>query len=239
MAISSPGYDESLHFNNYKHYDNPTGNLAQNTSTNTHRATRNDIRISENDFHPTNSFENSLAVTPTNVFIFANGAIVGMIQSFTVNESRNINKLWAIGWEGVVQAVPDNTKGGTLNVSRIALYESYIWNALGLTTNGQPFHEVGAKVFDNTTADADWDISGITKGPLKDALKVKTNQVFKTLKDQRVPLEIQVKTKARGGEEHYWVETYIDCWLSSYKRSYSVGTITVGEDVTIMYGDIY
>ena len=136
MAITSPGYDAADHFNYFEQHDNVNSGI-HNTSTNTHRATRNDIRTAENDFNPQTSFQNSLIATSTNVFVFANGSIVGMIQSFTVTESRTVTKLQAIGWEGVVQAVPENTKGGTLNVSRIALYESSIWNALGLTTSGR------------------------------------------------------------------------------------------------------
>jgi hypothetical protein len=43
----------------------------------------------------------------------------------------------------------------------------------------------------------------------------------------------------KGSEEAYYTETYIDCWLSSYSRSYSVGTITVAEQATIQYADVY
>ena len=243
MAITSPGYDTGLHFNNFEQHDAVNSNI-RNTSTNTHRATRNDIRTAENDFNPRTAFDNSLAATSTNVFIFANGSIVGMIQSFTVNETRNINKLQAIGWEGVVQAVPDNTKGGSLSVSRIALYESSIWNAIGLTTSGRPFNEIGAKVYDaeneGSAGTTEWDKSSIAPDSIDSkAYKTATNFVFKTLKDQRTPLEIQVKTRAHGQQEKYWIETYIDCWLSSYRRSYSVGSITVAEDVQIAYGDVY
>ena len=244
MAITSPGYDSNLHYNNYEQVDQVTKGMYANTSTNTHRATRNDIRTAENAFNPQTSFDNSLATTYTNVFIFANGSIVGMIQSFTVTENRNINKLQAIGWEGVVQAVPDNTKGGTLNVSRIALYESQIWNAVGLTTSGRPFNEIGAKIYDAENEGAietnEWNKSSVAPDSIDGrAYKTKTNYIFNTLKNQRVPLEIQVKTRAHGQQENYWIETYIDCWLSSFRRSYNVGTITVGEDITIAYGDVY
>ena len=100
-------YDATRHFNNF----------GQNTSTNTHRATRNDIRTANNTMKPVSSFDNSLATTSTNIFVYSNGCIVGMIQSFNISEQRQVNKLQAIGWEGVVQAVPGNTNGGTLNVS--------------------------------------------------------------------------------------------------------------------------
>ena len=239
MAITSPGYDVSTHFNYFEQHDAVNANIA-NTSTNTHRATRNDIRTAENDFNPQTSFDNSLLATSTNTFIFANGSIVGMIQSFNVSEQRGVNKLQAIGWEGVVQAVPENTKGGSLTISRIALYESQIWNALGLTTSGRPFNEIGAKVYDAEAEGENWDKSSIAPDSIDArAHKTATNLVFNTLRQQKVPLEIQVKTRAHGKEEKYWVETYIDCWLSSYRKSYSVGSITVAEDVTVMYGDTY
>ena len=160
MAITSPGYDDNTHFNYFEQHDAVNSNIA-NTSTNTHRATRNDIRTAENDFNPQTAFDNSLLTTSTNTFIFANGSIVGMVQSFNVSESRGVNKLQAIGWEGVVQAVPENTKGGSLTMSRIALYESQIWNALGLTTSGRPFNQIGAKVYDAEAESDTWDQSSM------------------------------------------------------------------------------
>lgn len=222
-------YDSTKHFNNF----------GQNTSTNTHRATRNDIRVANNTMKPNDPFDNAAATTSTNIFILSNGCTVGMIQSFTVNESRQVNKLQAIGWEGVVQAVPGNTNGGTLNVSRIALYESSIWNALGLTTNGVPFNELGTKVYDSKdgTDSNNWDAATHVNEP--SGYKVNSRLVFKTLKDQRVPLEIQVKTRREGSEENYYLETYIDCWLQSYQKSYTVQNITVAEQCTVSYADVY
>ena len=224
-------YDATRHFNNF----------GQNTSTNTHRATRNDIRTANNTMKPVSSFDNSLATTSTNIFVYSNGCIVGMIQSFNISEQRQVNKLQAIGWEGVVQAVPGNTNGGTLNVSRIALYESSIWNALGLTTNGVPFNEVGSKVYDSTAKDSatDWDSSTMVQEDSASSRKVNTRLVFKTLKDQKVPLEIQVKTRRNGSADEYYVETYIDCWLASYSKSYTVQNITVAETAQISYADVY
>lgn len=218
------------------------GNYQRNTTTNTHRATRNDIRAAENDFNPTSGDQNSKLATGTNIFIYSNNSIVGMIQSFSVSESRTINKLQAIGWEGVVQAVPANTNGGQLSVSRIALYESSIWNALGLTSSGTPYSPLGRKVHDSGGGQFDskdqWDVSSHTPGNIEGST-VSSRFIFKTLKDQRVPLEIQVKTKRTGSAEEYYVETYVDCWLSSYSKSYSVGTITVAESATIQYADVY
>jgi hypothetical protein len=222
-------YDSTKHFNNF----------GQNTSTNTHRATRNDIRVANNTMKPLDPFDNAAATTSTNIFVLANGCTVGMIQNFTVNEQRQVNKLQAIGWEGVVQAVPGNTNGGTLNISRIALYESSIWNALGLTTNGIPFNELGTKVYDYKDGNDsnNWDSATHVNEP--SGHKTNTRLVFKTLKDQKVPLEIQVKTRREGSDEQYYVETYIDCWLQSYQKSYTVQNITVAETATVSYADVY
>jgi hypothetical protein len=72
-----------------------------------------------------------------------------------------------------------------------------------------------------------------------DGQPVSSRVVFKTLRDQRVPLEIQVKTRKAGSLDEYYYETYIDCWLSSYSKTYSVGTITVAEQATVQYADVY
>lgn len=102
---------------------------AKNTNVNTQRASG--MPNSVNNFTPSSSNDNALLQTSTNIFVYANGGIVGMIQSFRVSESRGINKLQAIGYEGVVQAVPSNTNGGQLDISRFALYSSNLWAALG------------------------------------------------------------------------------------------------------------
>ncbi|MFW6014951.1 MAG: hypothetical protein ACOCRK_00775 [bacterium] len=217
------------HYNNYQ----------TNEGINTHRAHRNDIRTANRNFNPSNQDDNHLLQTSTNIFIFSNGDIVGMIQSFNVSENRTINKLQAIGYEGVVQAVPSNTQGGQLSVTRIALYQSTLWNSLGLTTNGQSYNPIGSKVHTGQE-DNSWDTYSHTKATDGSTAKaIDSKQVFKTLKDQRVPLEIQVKTAKSGSGTDYYVDTYIDCWLSSYSKSYTVGTITVAEQATIQYADVY
>jgi hypothetical protein len=186
-----------------------------------------------------NPFDNAMAVTTTNVFVYSNGCIVGMIQSFQVNEQRTINKLQSIGWEGVVQAVPSNTNGGTLTVSRIALYESQLWNALGLTTTGVPFNEVGHKNYPSKDPydAASWDTPNHAFE--NDGSKTKTRLIFKTLKDQKVPLEIQSKIRREGSEDLFYIETYIDCWIQNYSKSYTTNQITVAENATISYADVY
>ena len=203
---------------------------------NTHRYTRNDIRKAENELYPTDPYTNSKVMLSTNIFIYSNQAIVGMLQSFTVSEQRQINKLQAIGWEGVVQAVPSNTRGGSLNVSRIALYDSTLYNALGLTTYASPHNKLGTKVHDkpstHTTKDK-WD--DYTWENYTDGKVIHDGLVFRTLKDQRAPLEIAVKTRMNGnaGSDAYYVVTYVDCWLSQYSKPYSTQQITV--NISIAY----
>lgn len=148
-----------------------------------------------------------LATASTNISIICNNRVIGMIQSFNISEQRNVTKLQSIGVEGVIQAVPGNTNGGSIQAQRVALYGERIYDALGMT---------------------DWnahDPSGFKK-------------IFSTLKDQRVPFEIRVQTKQPGTNERYYEEVYQDCWISSYKKSYTVQNITVSEDVTIMYADV-
>lgn len=220
-----------------------------NSGLNTHRATRNEIKKHINNFQPGSPDANGLAMTSTNVFIYSNGNIVGMISDFSVSESRQINKLQAIGTEGVIQAVPNNTNGGSLTIKRIALYSSNVWNALGLATDGNGYDQTGAMVYNNTSESA-WDTSNVYANESSNrTLAAGARIVFKTLKDQRVPLEIQVKTPLEGsgvfgvdGEEDsakYYTETYIDCWLNSYGKGYQASTITVSEDVSVDYADVY
>lgn len=76
--------------------------------------------------------QNGLLQTSTNIKLLINGSTIGMVQSLSVSENRTINKLAAIGAEGVVQAVPGNTNGGQLSISRIALYDSRFADAVGI-----------------------------------------------------------------------------------------------------------
>jgi hypothetical protein len=60
------------------------------------------------------------------------------------------------------------------------------------------------------------------------------------LKEQRVPLELQVKMRMPDmGAKAYYIETYIDCWLSQYSKSIVTNDITVTESATIQYSDVY
>ena len=169
----------------------------------------------------------SMPVTTTNISVWCNGDRVGVIKSFKVSENRTNEKLQELGTEGVVQIVPGNTKGGNLTIDRFALYNSNIFNALGLTRTGtfQPTNK--------------WD-SFTTGDPTYHRPKNKTfSNPFKTLKDQRVPIEIQTRTQLSGDEDAWYIETYVDCWVSSFSRSIAAETITISENVTVEYSDVF
>ena len=219
----------------------PGHSYLYNHRLNTHRATRNDIKPHNNKFNLESPDDNGLAMTSTNIFVYSNEKIVGMIQSFSVKESRTIDKLNAIGVEGVIQAVPQNSNGGTLDVTRIALYSSNLWASLGLTTTGGGYDASGSKVYNGDTED-NWDKASyeINNSDSGKTISNGSKILFKTLKDQRVPLEIKVKIPMSGTDANAWyTETYIDCWLSSYSKSYDVGKITVAEQCSIDYADVY
>jgi hypothetical protein len=164
----------------------------------------------------------SMAIATTNIEVMANGFKVGFIQSLSPSENRNIIKVQELGTEGVVQSVPSNTNGGQLQVSRFALYNSSLWRALGLTTTGD------FKLADATATSGAGAGTGSTTNP------------FKTLRHQRTPIEISVKTKTpheAGGSNAYYEEVYLDCWLSSYSKTVASNTITITEQATIQYSD--
>ena len=178
----------------------------------------------------------SMPITTTNISVWCNGSRVGVIKKFSVKEQRTNEKLKELGTEGVVQIVPGNTRGGTIDVERIALYNSNIFNALGLTRTGQ-FQDL------SDTSQKD-DGSGYDPFSTGDSIyhrptKHTFSNPFKTLKDQRVPIEIQTRTQLDGNDNAWYVETYVDCWINSFSRSIAAETITISESVTIDYSDVF
>ena len=167
--------------------------------------------------------DNGMLVTSTNVKI--NGidpsgkkVMIGMIQSFSVSETRNVTKLQSIGIEGVTQAVPENYKGGTINAQRVALYGKRLYDVFRM----EEYTGEEKKFGRNKYIDEDGD-------------------VFKTLKQQRFPFEIVYETRRDGnkdGDGAVYTETYIDCWISSYKKNYQTSNITISEQVTIAYAEV-
>lgn len=170
-----------------------------------------------------------LAITTTNINVYSNDMRIGFVQSMSPSESRTITKVQELGTEGVVQAVPGNTQGGQISISRFAVYNSNLWNALGLTPTGKFTQRENQRY--SLAADR------------KDATVKDYNTYgnpFRTLKDQRVPLEIKTKTVMPDeGNASYYVETYIDCWLSSYSKTIAANTITITEQATIQYADVF
>jgi hypothetical protein len=162
-----------------------------------------------------------LVVASTNISVFSNNMRVGFVQSFSPSETRTITPVQELGTEGVVQMVAGNTNGGTISLSKFAVYNADLWNALGLTRTGK---------FTNYS---DFQSSG-----KKDDTYQTYANPFKTLKDQRVPLEIKVETKQPGDENSIFTETYIDCWLTSYSKAISSQNITVTETCNMSYSDL-
>ena len=107
-----------------------TFDSSSNSYVNTHRAI-------DMPGVPDGSEATKLAITTTNVSIYSNDMKVGFVQSFTPSEQRDITPIQELGTEDVVQMVPGNTRGGTIQMQRVALYNSDIWNALGLTPSGK------------------------------------------------------------------------------------------------------
>lgn len=178
------------------------------------------------DMYDSGSKQYNLAVTTTNVSVYSNGMKVGYVQSASPSESRPLTKVQALGVEGVVQIVPGNTNGGQISVSRLAVYNSNLFNSLGLTRNGQFVPSTTANFGKDSTT--------------KDTVYGTYNNPFKTLKDQRVALEIQIKTVQPNGAGAgtTLVETYLDCWLSSYSKTIASNAITITEQATIQYSDV-
>lgn len=167
----------------------------------------------------------SLPITSTNIEIYSNNMRIGFVQAFTPTEQRTITKVKELGTEGVVQSVPGNTNGGSITISRLAIFNANLYNALGLTPTGQ-FSTNDQQVYN---AASTYNSSTNTLG-----------NPFKTLKEQRVPLELQAKTKQPDDQNTmYYVETYVDCWLSQYSKAIATQTITVTETATIQYSDVY
>jgi hypothetical protein len=127
----------------------------------------------------------------------------------------------------------------------MALYESNLGRALGLTDSANAGSPLGHKIHQfgrNTSGATGSDFHEVDADEQND--RVSSNAVFSTLRDQRVPFEILVKTPikpaGRSGEQPvYFEERYVDCWIQQFGKTYQVGTITVSENATISYSDVY
>ncbi len=170
----------------------------------------------------------TLPITSTNIEVFANNMRVGMVQEFSPSEQRTITPVQELGTEGVVQMVPGNTNGGTISLRRFALFNSMLANAIGLTKTGQ-FIPAGDSDYVYDTANA-----------MKDPTYRTYGNPFKTLKDQRVPLEFKTKIRLPDDQnDSYHVDTYVDCWIQQYSKTITSNTITITETATVSYSDVY
>ena len=195
-----------------------TCDSSSNSYVNTHRAI-------DMPGVPDGSEATKLAITTTNVSIYSNDMKVGFVQSFTPSEQRDITPIQELGTEGVVQMVPGNTRGGTIQMQRVALYNSDIWNALGLTPSGKFTKKTDTNFIKDDAFTRQ--NSGTYGNP------------FRTLKDQRVPLEIRAHTIIPGSDaKKTLIEIYYDCWISSYSKSIQVSQVWVSETVSIEYADV-
>ena len=165
-----------------------------------------------------------LAALSTNVSVYVNGERVGFMQDLSPSESRTITPIQELGTEGVVQMVAANTNGGTLSCSRFAVYNANLFNALGLTGTG--------KFMPGSANDND------KYYPNRDNTYRTYHNVFKSLKDNRVPIEVMVQLNQPGEGSKPKYETYIDCWLTNYGRTISSSQITISETCTISYSDL-
>lgn len=153
--------------------------------------------------------QGALAVTSTNIEVLVGDTKVGFIQSMSPSENRTIIKVQELGTEGVVQAVPGNTNGGQLSIQRFAVYNANLFKSLGFDG-----FEDGGQFTGNAS---------------------QTNP-FATLRHQRIPFTIKVKTHLPSGEDY--IETYTDCWVASYQKTISAQQITISEQVTVQYSDV-
>lgn len=196
-------------------------NSYSNSQLNTHRAVGIPMPYAPSGDDPT-----MMAITTTNVSVYSNNMKIGFIQSFSPQESRTITPVQELGTEGVVQMVPGNTQGGQISVSRFALYNSDLWNALGLTPSGQ-FTNRDDSNFINDAAFTKREDSGTYGNP------------FRTLKEQRVPLEIRSRTVLPNvSKEAAYIETFFDCWLSNYSKAIQSNNVLITETATIQYADM-
>lgn len=165
-----------------------------------------------------------LPITTTNVNVYANGMRVGFVQTFNPSESRTITKVNSLGYEGVVQSVANNTTGGQISLSRLSVYNATLYNVLGLTQTGQ-FQQLPLDTSNSVTR------SGAPYNTFANP--------FKTLKDQRVPLEFKTQVnEPAGGNSATYTITYIDCWLSTFGKTVATSAITITETATVLYSDI-
>jgi hypothetical protein len=142
---------------------------------------------------------------PTNIEILINGSRVGMIQSFSPSESRNVTPIMALGVEGVVTSSVGNYSGGTFSTPMIEIYDQTSLAALGVVDQG-----------------------GRDPGGLRQLT------ISKALYQQRIPVDIRAVTytPAIGAET---IDTFVNCYITSYSKSISISASTISVGVSWRY----
>jgi len=74
-------------------------------------------RLLSNKQHPAN------IITPLNILVTIDGVPIATAQSINPTEARGVYKVKELGFEGVVQIVPQNADGGTFTVTGFAVYD--------------------------------------------------------------------------------------------------------------------
>lgn len=154
-------------------------------------------------------------VTSTNIDIKINGQRVGLMQSFSRQESREVQRIMEIGSEGLVQLVPQNYQGGTLECEALAVYGRLFFRAIKIKDYGAPQSYI-----------ANYNPVGM-------------------LVQNRIPITVEVTTRGRrfgqGGIDapkmSMLKETFYGCFLTSYSKSVSANDITVAERISIAYAN--
>lgn len=146
----------------------------------------------------------NMMVHPANHQIVSNGIVVGVVQSFSPNESRTATSVFGLGVEGVVTTAISNYGGGTFTTPTMQIYDTQPLEAFGIVDRG----------------------GGV--GGLRQLPRVKS------LYQQRQPLDIRVVvyTPAVGDEI---LETYRNCWITSYSKTVAATSGTIGVNVGWKY----
>lgn len=149
----------------------------------------------------------NLPINPANHQIMSRGNVIGVVQSFSPNESVTVTPIMSLGIEGVVTLAKSNYQGGTFSTPLVAIYDTEPLEAFGIVDNG----------------------GGI--GGLRPLTRIKS------LYQQREPLDIRAITNTPSTGEEY-VETYRTCWITSYSKTITATSSTIGINVGWRYAKV-
>lgn len=149
-------------------------------------------------------------LTSTNIELEINGQRIGLIQSFSRNEQRDVTAIFEIGTEGAVQLIPNNYSGGSIRASHFRIYGRLLFETLKLYDLGAP-----------------------------QSFIANFNPVAH-LAQQRLPFSIKVTARGAAKNDPSLInrriqEVYHGCWITSYGYNVTSNDITVSEEVDIRY----